>query len=161
MPADPALALDEKGRRDSNFGQMRRRLGLVVGACILTALLSGCGAVGDGRTDKAASVKKNLESAISQVTDVAEVTARYNVITGMGSAATVHIKAAAGTESLETVMHDSLIAFASATAGMKTSTNVSFQVTGQGQEYTITPDAVGLQQKPSAQDIIDFANNAE
>lgn len=58
-------------------------------------------------------------------------------------------------------MHDSLIAFASTTAGMKTSTNVSFQVTGQGQEYTITPDAVGLRQKPSAQDIIDFANNAE
>lgn len=98
---------------------------------------------------------------MSQVTDVAEVTATYQVITGMGSTASVRIKAAAGTESLETVMHDSLVAFAGASAGMKTSTSLSFQVTEQGQKNTITPDAVGLRQSPSVQDIIDFANNAE
>lgn len=161
MPANPPLVLEQKGRADSNYGQMRRRGGLFVGACILTVLLSGCGLGSEAQSAKAATVKQNLESAISQVTDVAEVTARYQVITGMGSTASVRITAAAGTESLETVMHDSLLAFAGASAGMKTSTNVSFQVTEEGQQNTISPDAVGLQQKPSAQNIIDFANNAE
>lgn len=136
----------------------RPLLGLLATAVVLTLFLAGCGS---GKTGDSGSVAVNLKAAISQVADVVEVKARYNVTTGMGSTANVRITAAAGTASLETVMHDSLVAFAGASAGMSPSTNISFQVTEEGQENTINPEAVGLPQKPSARDIIDFANNAE
>ncbi|POH60228.1 hypothetical protein [Arthrobacter glacialis] len=127
---------------------------------LLAWTLAACGG-GSGKTGDSGTVAVNLKAAISQVADVVEVRARYNVNTGMGSTASVLIKAAAGTESLETVLRDSLIAFAGASAGMRPSTSLSFQVTEEGQANTINPTAVGLRQSPSVQDIIDFANNAE
>ncbi|WP_104088992.1 hypothetical protein [Arthrobacter sp. GMC3] len=123
---------------------------------LLAWTLAACGS---GKTGDSGTVAESLKSAISQVSDVVDVNARYSVTTGMGSTAHVRITAAAGTASLETVLHDSLIAFAGASAGMNTSTGVSFQVTEEGQENTINPTTVGLQQSPTVQEILDYASS--
>lgn len=132
---------------------MFRKLGLTV---VVGLLAFGQTACASDKADDA--VAENLKTAISAVDGVVAVTARYSVKAGMGSTAHVRITAEPGTESLESVMNDSLVAFAGASEGIKPSTGVSFQVTEEGQENTISPDAIGLQQKPSAQEINDFAN---
>jgi ABC-type glycerol-3-phosphate transport system substrate-binding protein len=124
-------------------------------AWALAACGSGSGGAGDSKPDAAAA---RLEAAISQVSGVTAVNARYSVQAGMGSTVHIRITAAAGTESLETVMTESLKAFAGAADGIKTTAGVSFQVTESGQENTTNPTAVGLPQSPTVAQVIDFAN---
>lgn len=122
---------------------------------LLTWALAACGSGGSGSKTEVASA--NLEAAISAVPNVETVRARYSVNAGMGSTVSVLITAVSGTESLETVMTDSLTAFAGASEGIKSSSSVSFQVTEAGQENTINPLAVGLQQSPSVKEIRQYA----
>ncbi len=132
----------------------KTRMVLVMG--LLALVLTACGQ-GSTTNDKGGAEAANLEAAISTVADVAAVKARYTVKSGMGSTVHIRITAVAGTPSLETVMADSLTAFAGACEGIKTTAGVSFQVTESGQENTINPTAVGLPQSPTVAEIIDFA----
>lgn len=127
---------------------------MTVAAGVLALALTACTASTSGKEGQEA---KNLEAAISTVTNVSDVSARYTVKSGMGSTVHIRITAAAGTQSLETVMGDSLTAFAGAAGGIKTTASVSFQVKETGAENTINPTAVGLQQSPTVAEIIDFA----
>ena len=136
---------------------MFRKLGVAAVVGLLAFGLTACGS-SSSTADGSDAVAENLKAAISAVDGVVDVTARYQVNAGMGSTAHVRVTAASGTESIETVMNDSLVAFANASDGIKSSTGVSLQVTEEGQENSISPDAVGLQQKPTAQEISDFAN---
>lgn len=128
---------------------------MLIGVLVWTLAACGSGKAGDSKGDK---VGAKIEAAISQVSGVADVKARYSVQAGMGSTAHIRITASAG-ESLEAVLTDSLKAFAGAADGIKTSTSVSFQVTETGQSNTINPTAVGLPQSPTVQDILDYAGS--
>lgn len=144
---------------------MFKKMRMAVAMGLLATLLAACGGgsgSGSGSGSGAGSGSeegRKVEAAISLVTDVEQVKARYTVQTGMGSTVHVRITAVAGTPSLETVMADSLTAFAGAAEGIKTSSSVSFVVTESGQENSINPTAVGLRQSPTVAEIIDFANN--
>lgn len=140
----------------------RVRMVLVVGllAWVLAACSAGSGGgsgSGGGTDDPAATI----ETAISVLPNVSAVKARYTVQSGMGSTVHVNVTADAGTDPLETVMKDALKAFAGAADGIKTTSSVSFQVTGAGEHNTINPTAVGLPQSPTVEQIIDFANSAD
>ena len=136
-----------------------RKLGVAAFVGLLAFGLTACGSSSSSssRADGSDAVAENVRAAISAVDGVVDVTARYSVNAGMGSTAHVRITAESGTESLETVMNDSLVAFAGASDGIKSTTSVSIQVTEDGQENSISPDAIGLQQSPTAQEISDFA----
>ncbi|MHA7305276.1 hypothetical protein ACX80E_08525 [Arthrobacter sp. TMN-49] len=137
---------------------MFKKLGTVIVVGLLAVLLAACGG---GKTGNDSSAAENLKSAIAAVPDVVEVKARYNVNAGMGSTVNVRIMAQAGVQSLETVLRESLQAFAGAADGIKDSSSVSFQVTEVGQENTINPTAVGLAQSPSVAQIIEYASGAQ
>lgn len=137
----------------------RSLLGLLTTIVVFTLFLAACGS---GKTGDSGTVAESIKAAISSVPGVAEVEARYNVNTGMGSTLSVRIQADAGTAILEPVMTESLMAFAGATREIKELNprmGISFQVTDVGQENTINPTAVGLPQRPTIPEIIDFANN--
>lgn len=143
---------------------MFKKTRMVIAMGLLAALLAACGGSGSGKTSDSGSVAESIETAIISVPGVAEVEARYNVNTGMGSTLSVRIQADAGTAPLEPVMTESLKAFAGATSEIKDLNprmGVSFQVTELGQENTINPTAVGLPQRPTIPEITDFAANAE
>lgn len=135
------------------MAQKFHRAGLVG---LLALALAAC-SPGSPPAGKGGQEAENLRTAISAVADVSDVTARYTVKSGMGSTVHVRVTAAAGTESLDTVMADSLTAFAGAAGGIGTTAAVSFQVTESGTENTINPTAVGLQQSPTVAEILDFA----
>lgn len=141
---------------------MLKKAKIVALVGLLALLLSACN-VGGGanKTGDDGSVAQNLNAAIATVPGVESVDSRYTVKSGMGSSVTVRITAEAGTPSLETVMEESLRAFAGASDGINTTSKVSFQVTEVGQENTITPTALGLPQKPSVTQIIAYANGAQ
>ncbi|MFC8302779.1 hypothetical protein ACFUCV_03740 [Specibacter sp. NPDC057265] len=130
---------------------------LALTACSPGGSTNGGSSNGGSSNGQGSQEAQNLQTAISAVDNVSEVTARYTVKSGMGSTVNVRITAAAGTPSLETVMTDSLTAFAGAAEGIKTTAGVSFQVTESGADNTINPTAVGLQQSPTVAEIIDFA----
>lgn len=134
----------------------KTRMVIIVG--LLAALLAACG--GNGKNDDSAAVAESIQAAISSVPGVAEVEANYNVNTGMGATLSVRIQADAGTADLKPVMTESLKAFAGATGEFKDLNprmGISFQVTEQGQENTINPTAVGLPQRPTIPEIVNFA----
>lgn len=141
---------------------MFKKITMFVLMGLLTWALAACGG-SSGKTGDSSTVAESIKAAISSVPGVAEVEARYNVNTGMGSTLSVRIQTDAGTAVLEPVMTESLMAFAGASREIKELNprmGVSFQVTDVGQEHTINPTAVGLPQRPTIPEIIDFANNA-
>jgi hypothetical protein len=137
---------------------VKRKASMVVLVGLLAILLSACG----GGTPKSStdSVGEKLSAALMAVPGVANAKVRYSVNPGMGSTVHVLVTAAAGTQSLETVMKDSLKAFASGATDVSPSAGVSFQVGEQGQPDTITPDTVGLPQSPTVARIIEWAGSA-
>lgn len=141
---------------------MFKKVGLALVMGLLVWSLAACGAGSGNNSGSTTSAEAaTIETAISEVHGVAAVKARYTVQSGMGSTVHVNVTADAGTDPLETVMTDALKAFAGAADGIKTTSSVSFQVTGAGEHNTINPTAVGLPQSPTVEQIIDFANSAD
>lgn len=134
---------------------MFKKLMMIVFVGLLSISLAACvGGAGTGSGDGPA---KRVEAAISLVDGVEAVEATYSVNAGMGSTLSVRITASPGTQSLETVMRESLVAFSGAADGINTSSSISFRVTESGRENTINPTAVGLPQRPTMAEIKDFA----
>lgn len=126
---------------------------------LLAWTLASCGS---GKTGDSGSVAESIKDAISSVPGVAEVEVRYNVNAGMGTTLSVRIQAETGTAILEPVLTESLKSFAGATSEIKELNprmGISFQVTELGQDSTINPTAVGLPQRPTVQEIRDYASS--
>ncbi|GGE90818.1 hypothetical protein [Mycetocola zhadangensis] len=133
---------------------MLKKLGLAIAVGLLACSLTACGTA---RAESTEDVAGNLESAISAVEGVSSVNARHKASIGMGSTVSVRVTAEPGAV-LDSVLNDSLMAFAGASDGISSTAAVSFQVTEDGQQNTIAPDAIGLQKSPTVREVRDFAN---
>lgn len=135
---------------------MLRKIGIVVLVGLLTWILSSCGA---GNPQKAGDpFVQEATAALDAVSEVATSSVRYTDPGGMGATVTVRVTASPSAE-LETVLRDSLRAFAQSADSLKPLIPVYFYVFPEGaEENGIRPDALGLAQSPTVDEIREFAN---
>ncbi|POH60226.1 hypothetical protein [Arthrobacter glacialis] len=128
-----------------------RRIIAVVLTFMAAALLVSC--------SSGSTVVKNVDSALSQVPGVVSVKTEYKNNAGVSKRITVRITASPDSV-LETVLDDSLLAFAGASDSTRGTISVSYYVFPEGDEENgIRPDAFGLGVTPTVQEIRDYASS--
>lgn len=111
---------------------------------------ASCGGPGSG-------FAQSMDAALVQVPGVVTSSTEYNTSSGMSTRINVRIMADGGA-GLETVLTDSLQAFADASGDAKGTISVSYYVYAEGAEDGgIRPNAVGLKTTPTVEQIRDFA----
>ena len=130
---------------------MLRRIIAVVLAVAAGALVASC--------SSGSTTVKNVDSALSQVPGVVSVKTGYNTNAGMSTRITVRVTASPDSV-LETVLDDSLHAFAGASDSVRGTISVAYYVFAEGDEENgIRPDAFGLGVTPTVQEIRDYAGS--
>lgn len=102
---------------------------------------------------------KNVDSALRQVPGVVSVKTEYKNNAGVSKRIIVRITASPDSV-LETVLDESLHAFARAADSTRGTVSVAYYVFPEGDEENgIRPDAFGLGVTPTVQEIRDYANS--
>ncbi|MET4004711.1 hypothetical protein ABIB48_003455 [Arthrobacter sp. UYCu511] len=138
------------------MNSMLRKFVSLVLVGLLTWTLGSCGA---GNPQKAGeSFGVAATAALDAVSGVEKNSIRYTDPGGLGATVTARVTASPSAD-LETVMGDSLRAFAESAGSIKPLVPVYFYVFPKGaEENGIRPDALGLAQSPTMDEIREFTN---
>lgn len=132
---------------------MTRRLRMVLLMGLLASLLAACSG--------GASFAKDMDGALGSVPGVVSAHTEYNNSAGMSTRINVRITASPDA-GLETVLDDSLRAFADASGNTKGTISVAYYVFAEGaEEEGIRPDTVGLNTTPTVDEIRQYANSGD
>ncbi len=119
---------------------------------LIAALLASC--------STGASFVKDMDASLSQVGDVVSAQTQYNNSAGMSTRINVRITASTRAD-LNTVLEDSLRAFAKASGKTKGTISVAYYVFPEGaEEEGIRPDKVGLAITPTVDEIREYARSS-
>ncbi|WP_146070264.1 hypothetical protein [Arthrobacter sp. GMC3] len=128
-----------------------RRIIAVVLVAVAAALLVSC--------SSGSTLVKNVDSALNQIPGVINTETKYLNTPGMSSSFRVRITAATDVD-LETVLDESLHAFAKASGSTTGTISVAYYVFSEGDEENgIGPDDFGLSVTPTVQEIRDYASS--
>lgn len=128
-----------------------RRIIAVVLTVVAAALLVGC--------SSGSTLVKNVDSALSAVPGVVTAETRYLNTPGMSTSVSVRVTTDVDANP-ETVLDDSLRAFAKASGSTRGTISVAFYVFPESDEENgISPEVFGLVVSPTVEEIRDYASS--